>query len=277
MEKFSVLMSLYSKEKPNFLRESLESVFTNTILPDQVVLVLDGPIGEELQEIVKTFQDKYPALDVYPQLVNKGLSTALNIGLGKCRNDIVFRMDTDDVCYPNRFEKILQEYEKYPELEIIGSSSTLVDENGEKDTRVHSHPLSQKDIYRLVWLCPFGHPTVSFRKNSILSVGSYNPNSGPRQDDYELWFRCVAAKLKCKNIPEPLIHYRFSSNSMSRNDIAVGWWRAKVGLKGCWKCHCSFIAYFGVCYPLLRSLLPPFLQRWLYVIAEKKKTKKITG
>ena len=64
MQKFSVLMSLYHKENPHFLRESLESVFTNTIQPNQVVLIIDGPIGSELQIIVEEYKSKYSALDV---------------------------------------------------------------------------------------------------------------------------------------------------------------------------------------------------------------------
>ena len=264
MEKFSVLMSLYSKENPKFFEESLESVYTNTIQPSQVVLVLDGPVGEELQQIVSNYIERFATLDVYPQPENKGLSTALNIGLNKCKFDIVFRMDTDDVCATNRFERILQEYEKNPELEIVGSSTITIDENGIKSSRVGLHPLTQDEIYKKVWLCPFAHPTVSFRKNSILRVGSYNPNSGPRQDDYELWFRCVAGGLKCMNVPDPLLYFRLTSDTVKKMDKKVGWWRAKVGIKGAWMCKCPPIAYLGVFYPLFRSFLPQFAQRWLY-------------
>lgn len=81
MEKTSVLMSLYNKEKPNYFETALKSVFEQTVAPDQVVLVLDGPIGLELSEMVKRFQEQYPSLDVLPQETNQGLSTALNIGL----------------------------------------------------------------------------------------------------------------------------------------------------------------------------------------------------
>ena len=86
---FSVLMSLYFKENSKYLELALRSVFEQTIKPDQVVLVLDGPIGDELKAVVVRFQNEYPALDVYPQEKNRGLSTALNIGLEKCRNEII--------------------------------------------------------------------------------------------------------------------------------------------------------------------------------------------
>lgn len=266
MEKFSVLMSLYFKEKPHYLDTALKSVFEQTVAPNQVVLVLDGPIGAELFEIVKRYQEQYTSLDVYPQEKNQGLSTALNIGLEKCRNEIVFRMDTDDVCYKNRFERTLQEYQKEPDLELVGSFATMIDED-RKELNGMSAPISQDDIYRKVWTCPFIHPTVSFKKSALLRAGSYNPNSGPRQDDYELWFRCVEHGLKCKNIDEPLLYYRFFKDGIKRNNVKVGWWRAKVGLKGAWRCKCSPIAYIGVCYPLVRACMPMFIREKMYKMA----------
>lgn len=268
MEKFSVLLSLYHKENPSYLEKALDTAFKQTVKPDQVVLVLDGPIGEDLQTVVDKFSSVYPALEVYPQEKNQGLSTALNIGLDKCRNEIVFRMDTDDMCYPTRFERVLNEYETHPELELVGSFATMVNEDGVMIKSMFA-PTTQVEIYRKVWTCPFIHPTVSFKKSALLRVGSYNPNSGPRQDDYELWFRCVEHRLKCKNIDEPLLYYRFFKDSVARNNLVVGWWRVKVGLKGSWRCNCSPIAYVGVCYPLVRACMPSFIRELMYKVADK--------
>ena len=269
MEKFSVLMSLYYKEKAQYLDQALDSVFKNTVAPDQVVMILDGPIGDELKVIIDKYKKEYPSFDVYPQEVNRGLSAALNIGLEKCRNELVFRMDTDDICYPNRFEKMLKFYEENPTLDVAGSFDTIIDETGNIIFPVQEVPTSYEDIKRLIWTCPFSHPTVSFRKSSILKVGSYNPNSGPRQDDYELWFRCIAGGLYALNYPEPLNYYRFFSDSLHKNSIKVGWWRMKVGLKGCWMCKCSPLAYLGVCFPFIRSLMPLKIRGWLYKITDK--------
>ena len=268
MQKFSVLMSLYHKENPIYLKSSLDSIFLNSVRPDQVVMVLDGPVGDELSKIVEEYKAKYSAFDVYPQAENRGLSAALNIGLEKCRNEIVFRMDTDDKCFPNRFERTLKEYEKDSSLELVGSFATMIDEN-DRVIKNMSAPESQNDIYKKVWTCPFIHPTVSFKKSALMRAGSYNPNSGPRQDDYELWFRCVEKGLVCKNINESLLYYRFFANSVAKNNIKVGWWRAKVGLKGAWRCKCSPIAYFGVCYPLVRACMPSFVRNFMYKVSDK--------
>lgn len=268
MKNFTVLMSLYHKENPQYLKLALESVFTQTVSPDQVVLVIDGPIGKHLFEVVDIYRKKYSALEIYPQETNKGLSTALNIGLTKCRNDIIFRMDTDDICFKNRFERVLTEYANHPELELIGSFATMIDEEGLEIKNMYV-PITQPDIYRKVWTCPFIHPTVSFKKSSLLRAGSYNPDSGPRQDDYELWFRCVESGLKCKNIDEPLLYYRFFKDSITRNNIKVGWWRAKVGLKGAFRCKCSPIAYIGVFYPLIRACMPSIMRELMYKMSDR--------
>lgn len=266
--KFSVLMSLYYKESPCYLRKSLDSIFSNLVQPEQVVLVLDGPLGNELMDVVNEYKYKYPVLEVFPQEKNRGLSTALNIGLEKCRNEIVFRMDTDDICYNTRFQRILKEYEEYPDLEIVGSYATMIDED-DIEIKGMTAPSTQDEIYDKVWTCPFIHPTVSFKKTALLRAGSYNPNSGPRQDDYELWFRCIEHGLKCKNIDEPLLYYRFFKDSVARNNFTVGWWRAKVGLKGSWRCKCSPVAYIGVCYPLVRACMPSFIRELMYKFADK--------
>lgn len=260
-------MSLYYKETPQYLKKSLESIYKNTIHPDQIVLMLDGPIGNELLSVVEEYKSKYLSLDIYSLETNKGLSTALNIGLKKCRNEIIFRMDTDDLCFPNRFERILKEYENNPSLELVGSFATMIDEDGHI-IKGMSVPEAQNEIYRKVWTCPFIHPTVSFKKSALVRAGGYNPNSGPRQDDYELWFRCVENGLVCKNVNEPLLYYRFFADSVARNNIKVGWWRAKVGIKGSWKCKCSLMAYLGVCYPLIRACMPAFIRNFMYKIAD---------
>lgn len=260
--KFSILMSLYFKEKPEYLDISLRSVFTQSLKPDQVVLVLDGPITKELSDVVEKYKF-YSSLEVYPQTKNNGLSTALNIGLEYCRNEIVFRMDTDDICYSNRFEKMLSLFKSNPELELAGSFATMINQKGE-ELHLMTTPCTEKEIRRLVWTCPFIHPTVVFKKSAIQKVGGYNPNSGPRQDDYELWFRCIQHGLRCQNLSETLLYYRFFYDSLTKNNIKVGWWRFKVGLRGAWKCKCSPIAFIGVAYPLFRSLLPLKIREKLY-------------
>lgn len=268
MLQFSVLMSVYNKERPDYLRLSLESVFSQTRKAAQVVLVKDGPLTNELERVIDEFKGNYEELKIVALPKNSGLSNALNIGLKHCIYDIVARMDTDDICYKNRFEIQIAEFEKDQKLDILGSYATMINENG-KEQKLMKVPLNNDDIAKKVWTCPFIHPTVTYRKDKIINVGSYRAEAGPRQDDYDLWFRCVAAKLNCRNLPMPTLYYRFCSDNVSRNDVKVGWADLKVGIKGAWKCKCSPIAYIGVCYPFFRSLMPLKVQVYLYKLADK--------
>lgn len=265
---FSVLMSVYDNEKPAYLEEALRSVFEQTLIPEQVVLVQDGPLGAELQQLVDKLADQHSSLEIYLLSENCGLSAALRFGLEKCRNELVLRMDSDDICYPNRFEEMVRLFEEYPDLEVAGAFATTIDENGNHG-KMLTVPVSEQDIYDKVWTCPFIHPTVCFKKSALLRVGSYSENPGPRQDDYELWFRVVSSGLRCMNLTKPLLYYRFTSGNVARNDVRVGWARFKVGIKGAWRCKCAPIAYIGVAYPLFRSLMPRLIREMLYKVSDK--------
>jgi len=118
---FSILISLYHKENPLFLRQSLKSIFTQTLSPTEVVLVEDGPLTDELHEVVKKIKNQHPELKVVPLPTNQGLGKALNEGLKHCSYDLVARMDTDDIAKPDRFEKQLAIFRKHPEVDVVES------------------------------------------------------------------------------------------------------------------------------------------------------------
>lgn len=250
--KYSVLMSIYAGESPAYFKLALESIYSQTLVPDEVILVEDGPIGEQLKSVINC----YSSLKVVKIEKNKGLSNALNVGLQYCTNNIVARMDTDDICFSTRFEKQIDFLQAHPQVDIVGTFARKIDERGTDLNDVIYVPTTHEDIMRLIWTCPMNHPTVVFRKDKILSVGGYNPNAGPRQDDYDLWFRCAAKGLHFANIPEPLLYYRFFADSIKKNSIKVGWYRLKVGLSGCRRLRLPLIARIGVCIPFFRSLLP---------------------
>ena len=119
--KFSVLLSVYRKEQPAYLRQSLDSIFTQTLLPDEVVLVKDGPLTDALDEVAEDYCRKYPVIRVVPLSENQGLGRALNEGLKHCSYDLVARMDTDDVAKPERFEKQIAVFCAHPEMDVVGA------------------------------------------------------------------------------------------------------------------------------------------------------------
>ena len=153
MEKYSVLMSVYYKEKPKYLKESIDSMINQTIVPDEIVLVEDGPLTNELQEVLNSYEKKYPSLFNRVKIpINVGLGLALNEGLRVVRNDLVARMDTDDLSKPNRCEKQLKVFDSNPELSIVGA---YVDEFYNSPDEIISTRVVLRNVVHLIilWLC----------------------------------------------------------------------------------------------------------------------------
>ncbi len=266
---FSVLMSVYKKEKPKYFDLSLESLFNQTLPADEIVLVRDGPLTPELIKIIDRWSTIFgEKLKVVALEKNLGLSAALNFGLQHCRNEWAARMDTDDICVPERLEKTANYIGENQTADIVGSYAQGIDEKG-KLSALMKVPLNSEKIRKLIWTCPMIHPTVCFRKDKILSVGGYNVSAGPRQDDYELWFRCAKAGLEFHNIPKVLLYYRFNAENVRRNDIKVGYSRMRNGLKGNYQLGYGPYAYIGVIVPFIRGLLPHPFGYWFYKSVSK--------
>ncbi len=213
--KFSVLISVYAKELPERLDESLESVFGQTLMPNEVVLVKDGPLTDALEKVICFYKQRYPILNVVALKENKGLGEALRIGLTYCSFDIVARMDSDDICMPHRFERQIEYLINHPEVDVLGS---WIDEFSEDKEHVESQrklPTTDSELKRFMkWRCPFNHMTVMFRKKAILSVGSYQPFY--LLEDYYLWNRLANAGYCFANIGESLLWARGGYDMMAR-------------------------------------------------------------
>ncbi len=265
--KFSVLLSVYEKEKSHYLEKALESLVAQTLPPDEVVLVQDGAITEGLEAVIATYQHSLPIKQIKLK-ENQGLSKALNAGLQHCKNEWVARMDTDDIALPERLAVQAETIRNNPELDIVGSWATTIDEKGTKKTLLKV-PLSDARIKKLVWSCPMIHPTVCFKKEKIVEAGGYNPGAGPRQDDYDLWYRCASAGLVFGNIPRSLLLYRFTDENIRKNSLKVGCHRAKTGFRGNRALGYGPLAYVGVTIPLFRALLPYPLNVWFYKLTHR--------
>ncbi len=261
---FSVLMSVYKKEKPQFFDLSLESIYNQTMSAEEIVIVKDGPLTPALENIIYKWRNSFSEkLKVISLEKNLGLSAALNVGLKHCTNNWVVRMDTDDICVSDRFEKLKVYINLNPTADIIGSYARTIDENG-KTGDLMKAPIGTEKIQKLIWTCPMIHPTVCYRRDKIMSVGSYNVDAGPRQDDFELWFRCAKAGLEFHNISEVLLFYRFNAENIRRNNLKVGYYRMKNGIKGNMQLGYGLQAYIGVVVPFIRALMPYPLDYWFY-------------
>ncbi|EKN16392.1 glycosyltransferase family 2 protein [Parabacteroides goldsteinii] len=216
---FSVLLSLYIKEQPSHLRKSLDSLFSQTLLPAEIILVKDGKLTPELNAVVSDYVQHYSILKVITLDMNQGLGKALNEGLKHCSYDLVARMDTDDIAKTNRFEKQLEILKNQPEIDII---SSWIDEFEGDITQIISTrkvPEFHGDIYKYAKKrCPINHPAVMFRKSAVLAAGGYKHFL--LFEDYYLWVRMLMNGAKFYNIQESLLYFRFSADMFKRRG---GW------------------------------------------------------
>lgn len=210
--KFSVLMSLYFKEKPEYLTECFESLKNQTVQADEIVVVFDGAITPELEQVMQNFAEILP-LNIVRLEQNQGLGKALNHGLTHCRNEWVFRMDTDDICIPERFEKQIAFIEQNPDTIIFGGQ---IAEFGSDINDIVSYrrvPTETKAIVEFTQKrCPFNHMTVAYQKSAVLKCGGYQD----LQEDYYLWIKLVALGKKVANLPEILVYARVGNGMVGR-------------------------------------------------------------
>ncbi len=264
--KFSILMSVYAKDQPNFLKECLQSLLEQTLVADELVLVEDGKITNELNLVINDYRELLNVISV-KLLTNSGLAVALNEGLKHCKHDLVARMDADDVALPQRFEKQVIEFGEKKSLDILGGFAQEICLNGVVGN-IRVMPSTHEDIYINLFSCPLIHPTVMYKKKSILNVGGYNPDLNRRQD-YELWFRCAKAGYVFKNIPDTLILYRFSGETHKRQSTKNLLKQGQIGFSGVRNLNQPLWKSIAAFYPLVRSLLPGSLEHFIYKLSKK--------
>lgn len=213
MMRFSVLVSIYSKEKPYFLEKALDSIFNQTISPDEVVLVKDGILTKELENIISIEKDKFNKNNIDFVCVqlerNMGLGIALQKGLEKCKYDYVARMDADDIATDTRFEDQLKYMNEHRDISVLGGYIDEFSVEGEV-IRTKMMPLTYKDLYKYgKYRNPLNHMTVFFRKKDVMDVGGYKPLKG--LEDYYLWCRILSGGYKIANIDKVLVHARLGN------------------------------------------------------------------
>ena len=266
MEKYSVLMSLYIKEKPEYMRLAIQSMIDQTIQPDEIIIVKDGKITEDLQSVLDEYTNQYPSLfNIVGYEKNRGLGLALNYGLEHAKNEIVARMDTDDISKPARCKKQLKMFEEHPELAIVGSYVDEFYSTPEEVVSVRAVPTTHEEIYEFAKRrSAFNHPAVMYRKSAVLGVGGYGDLR--RNQDVDLFGRMLFSGCKAANIGESLLWFRSNDalakrrksweNTKSYIDTIKKFW--KMGYSGFGDYMMITVAQTGM------FLCPAKLQHWIY-------------
>lgn len=259
--KYSVLMSLYKKEKPEYLKIAIDSMLRQTIEPDEIVLVEDGPLTDELYDVL----NDYPMIHRIKNETNLGLGLALNIGLKECRNELVARMDTDDCSKPERCEKQLQRFLEKPYLAIVGSH---IDEFVGDISNVISQrivPTTSEEIYDFAKKrSAFNHPAVMYSKTAILENKGYSDLK--RNQDVDLFGRMQFEGYKAENIDESLLWFRSSDELAKRRKSWQNTWSYIATIRKFWKMGYSSFADYAI-VALAQTgmyLMPVKMQNYIY-------------
>lgn len=263
MTSFSVLMSVYSGDDAGQLRSALESItFRQTRKPSEIILVVDGPIGDELKRVIHNFD--FPINSVWLD-ENCGLGKALSIGLDHCKHNLVARMDSDDISVPERFEVQLYKFYNDPDLDVLGGqilefSGDVKNVLGRRIVPLSNQKIQKRSVYRN----PMNHMTVMFKKDKVLSVGGYQDMR--LYEDYYLWLRLISKNIKLENVKETLVFARAGNELLARRKglkNAVNEWKFYRRITDDRLMSPLFSMPLGLTRSLLR-LVPSFMFTGLY-------------
>jgi len=215
---FSVLMSVYKNDNPEHFKLALESIINQTIKPEEIVLVVDGPVPDTIEEVIKLYEGN-SCLKVLRLPENVGLGNARKIGLEKCSNELVALMDADDICVTDRFEKQIKCFQEDSSLSVVGGNIKEFINSVENIVGIREVPQNDTDIKKyLKRRCPFNHQTVMFRKTKVEEAGGYI--DWYCDEDYYLWIRMYQNNAKFMNLKDVLVYVRVGNDMYKRRG---GW------------------------------------------------------
>lgn len=262
---FSVLMSVYYKENPLYLKQAIESILNQTLVPTEIVIVKDGKLTEELETILDDYLNN-SLFKIVGYDDNRGLGLALNFGVNECSYDVIARMDSDDICDKTRFEKEIKLIEAG--YDLVGSNTIEFIDDIDNEISKRNMPLTHDEIIKYSKKRnPFVHPSVMFRKSIYFAAGGYR--NYYLVEDYDLWVRMIQQGAKTINIDEYLVYMRISKDFYERRGGHKYYLSIKKFFKEIRKSkYISFIEYYKtMCPRFIIYHLPNFLRRRIY---EKK-------
>lgn len=216
---FSVCMSVYRNDKPDDFLNAVRSIYDQTVQPDEIVLVVDGPIPEAVDKAILTLQEEIPVMKVIRLEKNMGHATARQTGLDAATNNLCAVMDSDDIAVPNRFEKQLMAFKQHPEVSVVGGIIKEFIDTPENVVGTRMVPENDADIKEyLKSRCPMNLVTVMVSKEDVMKVGGYQ--DWYCEEDYYLWIRLAMGGYKFYNIQENLVNVRVGKEMYQRRG---GW------------------------------------------------------
>lgn len=259
-------MPVYYKEKPLFFEQALDSILNQTLLPNEIVIVKDGALTKELDNIIENYSLNYNDLfNIITLAQNVGPGKARNTGLQACKYNYIALMDSDDIADLTRFEKQIEYLEKHPEIDCLGSNVTEFEGNQENIISKKIVPLTHEEIFKFgKWRSPMNNVTVIYKKDKVIEAGGYNSfNFG---EDYLLFAKMLVAGMKFHNLEECLVNVRGGAGMLSKR---IGLCRIIQEFKLFWTFfRMGYINIFefsrNVSLKFLLRIIPTCFRSWIY-------------
>lgn len=272
-QSYSVLLSIYAKENARYLRQALDSMLAQTVPPSEIVMVKDGPLTPELDAVLGEYDCNHPGLFCFVSYEeNHGLGYALREGVLACSNEVIARMDTDDIARANRMEKQLAAIEGG--LDMVGSQVIEFIESPDKPVATTNLPEGMDAIVAYSKRRnPFRHPPMTFKKSKVLEAGNYSAQY-LYFEDWDLFNRMLAIGCRADNVHEPLVAMRVSEDFYARRGgltYLKHAWKFKVGqMRSDWFGPTDFLASFVP--HAAACLMPNSLRSFVYKKLLRKNT-----
>lgn len=265
MESFSVILCVYAGDDASWFRDAFESLVHQSVPPAEIVLVVDGPVPEVLEQAIGNCL-QHPVCRVIRLPENRGHGLARAAAVEACRCDLVALMDADDLSLPDRFQKQLGAFDKEPELAVLGGQIGEFEHTKEKILGYRRVQLSHEAIFRdMKRRCPMNQVTVMLRKSALIAAGGYRDRYC--NEDYDLWIRMAQAGCRFRNLPEPLVLVRVGAEMYRRrsgwryfcSEAAIQRTLRKQGYIGTGRYIWNLLLRFG-----MQLLLPHRLRGWIF-------------
>ena len=275
MNQFSVCTSVYNNDSSEFVRTALDSMLVNqTVKPTEIVLVQDGPVPSELSALLLEYEAKYSeVMHIIRLEKNGGLGNALKLGVENAKYDLCARMDSDDICLPDRFERQLAYLEAHPEVDIVGGQMTEFIGSPDNIVGRREVPLTNDEIYEYMKSrCALNHVTVMFRKEAVMKAGNYQDWFW--NEDYYLWVRMMMNHCVFANIPDVAVNVRSGADQYARrggkkyfdSEIGIKKLMLENGMISRWEYIVNYAQRF-----IIQLMLPNSVRGWVFRTFARKK------
>ena len=260
----SCIGSIYINTELDELSLSLKSILFQKYIPNQIILVVDGPIDNKIKSMINTLQNKYPIIEIIYSEINQGLGIALNKALQFCKNDFIARFDTDDINLENRFEIQYNYLCLHKDIDVLGTAVNEFKEyNQSIISRLKKVSTSHFQIInKMNYRNPINHPTVMFKRNLILKCGSYQ--SMKYFEDYYLWLRCKYKNYKFHNLKIPLVAMKMNNLVYRRHGLKYAYYETLFIISCFLKRLINFESLIFFSFRLFSRLIPKIIFKFIF-------------